>query len=118
MTKLALLVCDTPHPSVVSVYGAYPEIFTKLLESSSNTKGDWSLDSFDVVNKMEYPDLEKEQYEGIIITGSAASAYENLEWINRLVAWVAKALKEQPNVRFIGWSRAHGHCDFQICSHC
>ena len=74
--KLALLVCDTPIPSVVSTSGDYPVIFKEHLRKSipSNSALDFTLDSFDVVHKQEYPTLDQEDtYEGVIYTGSGLS---------------------------------------------
>ena len=32
----------------------------------------------------------------------AASAYENLEWINKLVAYIASVIEEKPQIKIIG----------------
>lgn len=79
--RLALLVCDTPIPSVVSTHGEYPAIFTRLLNASlpARSKVEFELDAFDVVDKGEYP-TEKalKGYRGIIITGSGMCASQVL----------------------------------------
>ena len=46
---------------------------------------------------------------------SAASAYENLEWINRLVAYTASIAEEKPNIKLIG-ELCHPYPGL-ICSH-
>ncbi|KAH8823540.1 class I glutamine amidotransferase-like protein, partial [Flagelloscypha sp. PMI_526] len=91
--KLALLVCDTPPPAVTEVYGAYPEIFHTLL-SDSFPSTSWST-------------LHLDGLDGIIITGSKASAYENLEWINRLVDWVATVIREKSAIKIVGICYGH-----------
>lgn len=73
---------------------------------------------------MEYPDEERiTEYDMIMLTGSgryfcdrsgtersanclvcllAASAYENLEWINRLIEFVQHVAKDYPKVKICG----------------
>jgi len=77
---IALLLCDTPLPAVVAEHGDYTTIFNALLTVTvpiRNPEGPapFRLDSFDVVNKMEYPsDDDLDQYDAIMMTGSGASA--------------------------------------------
>jgi len=73
--SIALLICDTPVPAVLSTYGDYHAIFTTFLRASLPAAPDsnsvFTLDPYDVVHKQEYPSEEKEStYDGIIITGS------------------------------------------------
>jgi len=65
------------------------------------------LDSFDVVDAQEYPDLDKGQYDGVIISGSVASVYEDLPWIRKLLTWVADVFDTRPEVRFLGFCFGH-----------
>jgi GMP synthase-like glutamine amidotransferase len=122
--RLALLLCDTPLPSVVASNGDYYAIFSKLLEKSAPEGVKYTLSPYDVVHKMEYPD-EADRFDGFILTGSgvhvshcslihvltgrhtAASAYENVEWINRLVAYVADLAKSKPKVKIFGICFGH-----------
>lgn len=70
--RLALFLCDTPIPAVVAIDGDYSAIFHELLRKSlPNPSVSFTVDSFDVRNKMEYPD-EVDKYDGIIYTGSGA----------------------------------------------
>ena len=122
MTKaIALFLCDTPHPKVVAQDGDYRTIFRELLRKSlPDPSVEYTVDDFDVVHKMEYPD-SVDKYDAILLTGSgalncntfdacrglifltsAASAYENLEWINKLVAYLASVAEEKPNVKLLG----------------
>ncbi|OBZ78439.1 Serine/threonine-protein kinase gad8 [Grifola frondosa] len=101
---------NTPS-NVVSMQatdGDYTAIFDTLLRKSlpSEPKIEYTLDPYDVRNKMEYPP-NVDDYDGIILTGSAASAYENLEWINRLVSYVTSIVKEKPNIKLIGICFGH-----------
>jgi hypothetical protein len=121
-TRLALLVCDTPIPAVAKDYGEYPVIFNRLFRTSLPDGLDFTLDSYDVRCAMEYPTGDVlDTYNGIIITGSgehplhsrieklivfrptsAASAYEDAEWINKLVSWVADVAVQRPRIKIIG----------------
>jgi hypothetical protein len=122
-TRLALLVCDTPIPAVVKEHGEYPVIFNRLFRTSlPDGLVDFVLDSYDVRCAMEYPTGGVlDTYDGIIITGSgecplhcpieklivyrprlAASAYEDAEWINKLVSWVADVAVHRSRIKIIG----------------
>ena len=65
---LAILLCDTPAPPVLKEDGDYHKIFDVWLRAVSPSV-DFTLDPFDVVNKMEYPPNDT-KYDGIILTGS------------------------------------------------
>lgn len=97
--RLALLVCDTPLPSIVAAQGAYPIIFTTWLVASASRDMKLQLDPYDVVHN-EYPDPE--QYDGILITGSAASAYDETDWVLNLIKFVRLVADEHPRVKIIG----------------
>lgn len=112
--SIALLVCDTPLASVSAEHGDYHVIFTQLLHASGKELGiadiadKCCLDPFDVVHKMEYPtDHQLDAYDGLLITGSKASAYEDVEWINRLVAFVARVAITKPHVKIVGICFGH-----------
>ncbi|KAL6300352.1 class I glutamine amidotransferase-like protein [Sparassis latifolia] len=106
--RVALFLCDTPIPSVVAEDGDYTDVFNALLEKSlpEISAVTFTLDSYDVRNKQEYPP-NIDDYHGIILTGSAASAYENLDWINKLVSFVASVAQEKPQVKLIGICFGH-----------
>ncbi|KAI0247387.1 class I glutamine amidotransferase-like protein [Lactifluus subvellereus] len=108
-TRLALLVCDIPIPAVVKDHGEYPMIFNRLLRTSlPDGFVDFTLDSYDVRYAMEYPTASLlDTFDGIIITGSAASAYEDAEWINKLVSWVADLAMHKPCIKIIGICFGH-----------
>ncbi|TFK65993.1 class I glutamine amidotransferase-like protein [Pluteus cervinus] len=107
--KLALLLCDTPHPDVVETHGDYRVIYAEFLKNSlPSGDTEYAIDSYDVVHKMEYPPADKtDEYTGIILTGSVASAYQELEWINKLVAYMAVIIETKPEIRIIGICFGH-----------
>jgi len=102
--RLAILLCDTPPPPVLKEEGDYHKIFDVWLRSTSPV--DFTLEAFDVVNKMEYPP-EDAKYDGIILTGSAASAYEDVEWINKLVEYASGLPHSKPDVKLFGICFGH-----------
>lgn len=71
--RLAVLLCDTPAPPVLKEDGDYHKIFEVWLRGASPST-DFTLDAFDVVNKMEYPP-EDAEYDGVLLTGSGQSDY-------------------------------------------
>jgi len=107
--RLALLVCDIPIPEVVKDYGEYPIIFDRLFRTSlPNGLADLALDAYDVRNAKEYPQMDLlDTYDGIVISGSSASAYEDVEWINKLVSWVAEIATSRPYIKLIGICFGH-----------
>jgi hypothetical protein len=72
--RIALLVADTPIPTVLQAQGDYEAIFTRLFEASKPADvPQFRLDAFDVRTKMEYPpESILDEYAGIVITGSGA----------------------------------------------
>ena len=72
--RLALLIADTPAPSIVAKEGNYLVQFTRLLQSSiQNYQLDVRLkiDPYDVVNEMALPtEGGLKDIDGIMITGS------------------------------------------------
>lgn len=118
IVSIALLVCDTPPEPVLSLKGDYTKVYTRFLSESLNTikRHAWQpqvelhVRSYDVVNKMEYPDegqLGDGLWDAIMITGSASSAYLDLEWTNKLAAFLRATAENHPLVRLIGICYGH-----------
>ncbi|KAI0674266.1 class I glutamine amidotransferase-like protein [Trametes maxima] len=109
--RIAVLLCDTPLPSIVAAQGDYGAIFTALFRNSLQATAaaddsEFQVDAFDVRNAQIYPD-DVDQYDAVLLTGSAASAYENQEWITRLVDYVRFLDREKPQIRLIGICFGH-----------
>ncbi|KLO18257.1 class I glutamine amidotransferase-like protein [Schizopora paradoxa] len=111
LPKICLLVCDNSLSGILSSKQTFTDIFVEFLRSShpNHHKGSPSfiLDSYDVVDAQEYPNLDKEQYDGIIISGSVASVYEDLPWIKKLLAWVSYVFATKPKVKLLGFCFGH-----------
>lgn len=113
--RLALLVADTPAPAVVAKHGDYSFLYRRVLRKALQTYYDDSgleLDvcDYDVVNLQEYPAddiMASGELDGIIITGSSASAYEDKEWVKNLVAFTRKVYEEFPRVKVLGVCFGH-----------
>lgn len=120
--RLALLICDTPIGPILEKDGDYHWIFGDWLRKTSPVGLEFTLDAFDVVKKMEYPP-DGVEYDGIILTGSgkrtylsvsfgppgrrritAASAYQDVEWINKLVGYTSNLAQSKPGVKIFGAS--------------
>ncbi|KAH7926613.1 class I glutamine amidotransferase-like protein [Leucogyrophana mollusca] len=111
MIRIALLVCGSIPES--EVHGNYFEVYRDLLAASfpntnpnPDAKPAFDFIPYDVVDAQAYPD-EGEHFDAVLISGSAASAYENLGWINRLVAYVADLAAQKPEVKIIGICFGH-----------
>ncbi|KAI9320828.1 class I glutamine amidotransferase-like protein [Dichotomocladium elegans] len=124
--SLALFVCDTPRPQVLDKYGDYPTMFAEIFSKAASGRNvDITWQFFDVVHKQEYPDLrdlaENKTFDGIVISGSAASAYTDEPWILKLVEFVhfMRAEPYRHQVRLVGFCFGHqiiarasgGHCE-------
>jgi hypothetical protein len=75
--KLALLLCDTPIPTVQKTHGTYVDIFRTQLQASlpAGANVEFTLEGYDVVVAQEYPDLGDNEegdggYAGVLISGS------------------------------------------------
>ncbi|EGN94380.1 hypothetical protein SERLA73DRAFT_188231 [Serpula lacrymans var. lacrymans S7.3] len=109
MTRIALLICDTPALSVRKKHGDYIQVYNDYLRNSlprPELVSQLNVDSYDVVDKQEYPD-DDISYDAVVMTGSAASAYQNLEWINKLIAYVKRLVEEKPEVKIFGICFGH-----------
>ncbi|KAI0371915.1 class I glutamine amidotransferase-like protein [Pilatotrama ljubarskyi] len=108
--KIAVLLCDTPLPAILASEGDYGAIFETLFRNSLQAVGDpnveFVVDAYDVRNEQVYPE-NVDEYDAVLLTGSAASAYENLEWINKLTDYVRFLAKEKPHIRLIGICFGH-----------
>ncbi|KAJ6567699.1 class I glutamine amidotransferase-like protein [Mycena vulgaris] len=112
--SIVLLVCDTPIPSVVSDHGDYHVLFTDLLAAAaaqlgiSDIAAKCTLDPYDVVHTKAYPsDTQLDACGGILITGSKFSAYEDVDWINKLVDFVARVAATRPALKIVGICFGH-----------
>ncbi|KIJ56370.1 hypothetical protein M422DRAFT_23651 [Sphaerobolus stellatus SS14] len=105
--RLAVLLCDTPNPAVFSEHGDYLAIFKRFFQASlPDPTVKYTVDGYDVVNKQEYPSLD-DNYDGVLLTGSAASAYADLPWIHKLIEFVRTLATERPEVKIIGICFGH-----------
>ncbi|CAG8481114.1 10688_t:CDS:2 [Cetraspora pellucida] len=108
--KVFVLLAGIPVPKVIENFGHYGEQFSTLLQNAINSekqKLSLRIRYYDVVN-MEFPE-EKDLLEtnGIIITGSASSAYENIPWINRLVDFTKLIINKHQHIKLIGVCFGH-----------
>ncbi|GAA5867420.1 hypothetical protein JCM1840_002133 [Sporobolomyces johnsonii] len=122
---ILILLADCPIPPVQAQFGTYHDIFTALFRSSlalaaSEPKDGPSnappaegrghtltIESYDAVQEV-YPTEERvEQADAILITGSAASAYEPIPWITRLVSFVTSLPTLKPTLKIIGICFGH-----------
>ncbi|KAL7342194.1 class I glutamine amidotransferase-like protein [Rhodotorula toruloides] len=99
--RLLILLADTPLPARRS--GDYHQIFARLLRSSIELE----VQSYDVV-RGEFPSEEEvRSADGVLITGSAASAYEPLPWITHLVSFTSSLPTLNPSLKLIGICFGH-----------
>lgn len=99
--KLAILQTDhIPEHRRGVAGGNYPEMFANLFFKLSVVV---DFDIFDVTVK-EYPQ-DYDIYDGFIITGSKATAFDNLDWIRKLKQEIVKLYEK--NMKIIGICFGH-----------
>lgn len=103
--RLALLICDIPIPSILAEEGDYTKIYSTWL-NESQPGFEYVMDAFDVKSKMGYPP-DDIHYDGFILTGSASSAYEDVQWVNKLIAYVARIPITRPEAKLFGICFGH-----------
>ncbi|KAI4674840.1 uncharacterized protein J4E84_010281 [Alternaria hordeiaustralica] len=114
--RICMLNADAPVPVVAAERApTYGRIFHQLLSSAAaNTKSPRaSLDpvikitstDFDVT-KNEYPSSIAE-FDAVIISGSANSAYDELPWIHKLARWTREIYEREPRVKIFGSCFGH-----------
>ncbi|KAG9193585.1 hypothetical protein G6011_03620 [Alternaria panax] len=113
--RICMLNADAPVPVVAGKRApTYGRIFHDLLSSAAaNSKSQLSSKralhitsaDFDVV-KNEYP-ASIAEFDAIIISGSANSAYDDLPWIRKLELWVKELYEKNPNVKIFGSCFGH-----------
>ncbi|KAG9311387.1 class I glutamine amidotransferase-like protein [Chiua virens] len=121
MTRLALLICDELIPPLKNIYGDYSTVFNDLLKSSIDHHT-FTLDGYHVFKDMAYPP-DNIHYDGpphqrfpfVLVffpprrphRTTGFSAYEDIEWINKLVAYVQHILASKPALKVFGICFGH-----------
>ncbi|KAJ2983803.1 hypothetical protein NQ176_g429 [Zarea fungicola] len=113
--RIAILNADEPVPAVRAIYPTYGSVFHSLLAKSAARLSDpvsagmklitIQSQEFNVV-KNEYPS-SLEGFDALLITGSAASSYEKLEWVRRLDAYVKDVYTQIPRIKMFGSCFGH-----------
>ncbi|PPQ70426.1 hypothetical protein CVT24_013176 [Panaeolus cyanescens] len=106
--KIALLICGGLTGEAKEKNGDYYDIYRNYLNNSFpesiSRSLEFSLDPYDV-RTQQYP--VEDEYDVLMITGSASSAYEDIEWINKLTQYIARVVNEKPHIKIIGICFGH-----------
>jgi GMP synthase-like glutamine amidotransferase len=104
--RIALLICGGLTGKALEANGDYLDVYTRYLKGTVPTRVDFTLDPFFVAKEHIYPN--EENYDCIMLTGSAASAYDDIEWINSLAAYIARvAANKNARSKIIGICFGH-----------
>ena len=93
--RLAILRTGQTNAAIRASFPDYPDLYENLLNNgASRIKGAFSFRYFAVFNG-EMP-ADPDEFDGYIITGSAAGVYEDHDWLKPLFAFIEKcdALKK------------------------
>ncbi len=85
LKKLGILKTDTVNEKLAPTYGEYPEMFGDMFLAIDPTI---QLITYDVQN-FAYPS-DINEVDGYLITGSAVSVYEDLDWLKELGTFIKK----------------------------
>ncbi|KAF9331058.1 hypothetical protein BG006_006065 [Podila minutissima] len=111
--RLALLVCGTPIPSILEVHGDYPVIFRGLFQAGLDQLKEQGaidpstklvLEGFDVREGI-YP--RANEWDAIVISGSASDAYVDIPWVSDLVKYVHEFPRDREAPKVIGVCFGH-----------
>ncbi|KAI0144515.1 class I glutamine amidotransferase-like protein [Xylariaceae sp. FL1272] len=107
-SRIAMLNTDTPVPNVFAKMGSYGAIFHSLLAAAaSRVAPHLTIESEDFnVVLGEYPQ-DISQFDVILVTGSAASAYDDADWIHRLSTYLQNMYRQLPEIKMFGSCFGH-----------
>jgi GMP synthase-like glutamine amidotransferase len=103
-----MLNAETPVAPVLEQRGSFGTIFHNLLRTAAaRVSPDINVESteYDVKKGQYPPDLST--VDVVLITGSASSAYDDLEWVQRLGDFVLDTYLSYPHVKFFGSCFGH-----------
>jgi GMP synthase-like glutamine amidotransferase len=112
--RIAMLNADIPVANVTSKYGSYGGVFQSLLTAAADRLNSSTptqkpivvtAEDFDVVNG-QYPESIAE-FDVILITGSASSSYDDVEWVHRLDRFVLDVYETHPSIKLFGSCFGH-----------
>ncbi|UPL02921.1 hypothetical protein LCI18_013855 [Fusarium solani-melongenae] len=115
LLRIAVLRCFTVPPSIAKKRGQFDSLFASWLKTAVEARNskqpadclvDVEISGFDVVNTAEFP-TSLDDLDGIIITGSTASASDDEIWIQRLSAFLRDVYETKPAVKIFGGCFGH-----------
>ncbi|CAI6332392.1 unnamed protein product [Periconia digitata] len=106
--RIAMLNADTPVPVVRPNYPTYGQMFHNLLvAATSRLCPEIKIQSsyYDVV-KSEFPESLAD-VDVVLVTGSAASSYDDQEWIRLLDKYILEIYTNHPRIKLFGSCFGH-----------
>ncbi|KAF9873748.1 gmp synthase [Colletotrichum karsti] len=112
--RIAILCCFTFPERITKERGGFDDIFAAWIFAAVDAyngkrpKDQVAVDftGFDVFGKDQYP-TSLDDIDALIVTGSAASAYDNEPWIHRLAAFLQDTYENNPSVKIFGGCFGH-----------
>ncbi|OAK97449.1 class I glutamine amidotransferase-like protein [Phaeosphaeriaceae sp. SRC1lsM3a] len=107
--RICMLNADVPVPAVYENRATtYGKIFHQLLcNAAQKISSNLTIESDDFdVKEGEYPNNISD-FDAIVISGSANSAYDDLEWIHSLTKFVQDVYYKERNIRIFGSCFGH-----------
>lgn len=98
--KLGILQCDSVLTEYQSTFGNYPEMFIQLFQQCDS---DMTFHTYNI-EQGEYPAKDNE-CDAYITTGSKASVFENLPWLNEFKIFIQRLYTKK--IKLIGICFGH-----------
>ncbi|KAF4121380.1 glutamine amidotransferase [Geosmithia morbida] len=106
--RIAILNTDEPVAAVRPRHRSYGSMFQSLLDAAAKRVSPTltvESEEFDAV-KAEYPgDLSS--FDALLVTGSAASSYDDTPWVRRLDGWLGHVFRTHDGLRMFGSCFGH-----------
>jgi GMP synthase-like glutamine amidotransferase len=106
--RIAIFNTDEPVEQVFAAKGVYGNLFQERLEDAikrSNRNTQLRCWNFNTLLEQYPPSLDG--FDGIIVTGSASSSYDDHSWIRTLDTYLQNVYARHPNIKLFGSCFGH-----------
>ncbi|KIX97716.1 uncharacterized protein Z520_06494 [Fonsecaea multimorphosa CBS 102226] len=129
---LAILICEVLPPPVSRLRGPFDQIFQTFFDRGAKRLSEgYSDEQWPGAEKQikvrttpynatagQLPDTEAlEGLDALVVTGSSAGAYEDIEWVKNLGRFLQDTYKQHPKVKIFGTCFGHQIINQSLFSH-
>ncbi|PPQ70425.1 hypothetical protein CVT24_013175 [Panaeolus cyanescens] len=118
VVRIGILSCYHTSGIVKEKFGEFEDVYKSFLRQTApdgirevvdETKGDgdYVFEAFDATASDSLPHERLDEFDCFMITGSPASANDEMEWVIRLAEFIAQVAESRPQIRFLGICFGH-----------